>query len=226
MNKNTLKAVVFIAAFLLLAAGLIALFTDISGSGEHDSPNTSNAPQTVVTPTPATSTPIPTPTPQTTIVITPTPKPTPTPTPTPISQPTPTPKPDFVDYNLGSGTFSSDTGVTINVHAQWSAKTMGRNKVEITVKAELESYTLQLNPSAKALIISINGQQTALDVPEVNIDTNTLTRTDLGTHKVVIDLAEGQSKDIPVNVQWQFGGIYSGVDLSVVEASGTIPLKR
>lgn len=227
MNKGTFKAVIFISAFLLLAAGLIALFTNVSGGG-NDANTPSNSPSAVVTPTPATSTPSLTITPSPIVLITPSPTPvaTPVPTPQPTPTPAPTPKPDFVDYKLGSGTFSSDTGVTINLHAYWSAKTVGRNQVEVEVNAELESYNLQLNPSAKALTISINGQQIALDVPEVNIDTNTLTRTDLGTHKVVLDLAEGQSKDIPINVQWKFGGVYSGVDLSVIEVTGTIPLSR
>lgn len=235
MTKGTFKAVIFISMFLVLAAGLIALFTDSSGNANTPpDPNGGSTaviatPEAEASPTPTlapTPPPVTVTTPRPTPVPTPRPTPKPTPVPTPKPTPAPTPKPAFVDYSLGSGSFSSDTGVTINIHANWKAETAGKNQVKITVDSVLESYSLHLKPGLKAVVISINGQRLVLDGPELNLDTDTIKHTPLGSHTVTVNLAEGQSATIPISVEWKFGGVYSGVDLSVITAGGDITLSR
>ena len=231
MTRGTFKAVIFISVFLLLAAGLIALFTDSAPSAQTPSDQGGSTaviatPETESTPapTPPTQAPVYVPTPVPTARPTPVPTPKTTPKPTPV--PTPVPTPSFVDRSLGSGSFSSDTGVTINVKAKWKAETAGKNQVKVTVDGLVESYSLHLKPGLKAVVITINGQRLALDGPEMNLDTQTLTTTPLGSHTVTLNLAEGQSATIPVSVEWKFGGVYSGVDLSVISAGGDITLSR
>ena len=44
--------------------------------------------------------------------------------------------------SLGSGTFRSDSGTSINIHADWTALVSGPNTVDITVTAYVDSYSL------------------------------------------------------------------------------------
>lgn len=128
--------------------------------------------------------------------------------------------------SLGSGSFKSDTGLWINTTASWSAKTVSSTKAEVTVKVDLASYSLYLGGGNRGLTVKLGDQSASAVVPAINLDTDTEVITELGTLTFTIDLAEGQTKTLPLEAIWYFGGTYSGKDLPTVTCGGDITLKR
>lgn len=230
--KTTLKTLGYIVAFLLAAAGLIAIVLhimdiDIPAAADPTTPTLPVVEQTVE----PTATPAPTPTAGMSSVSTPyvsnvTPPAAATPTPTPTPTPAPTPTPQPTGLSLGSGSFKSDTGLWINTTATWSAKTISSTHAEVTVKVALASYSLQLGEGNRALVISLGDQSASATVPALNLETDKEVTTDLGTVTFTVAISEGQTVTLPLSAVWHFGGTYSGQDLPTVTCGGDITLKR
>lgn len=228
MNKGRIKAVVLIIVFLLVVAVICSWLTGTDKKDEQPADNT-NPPEEssnviVIDPNSTQST-APATTPAPTPVPTPTPTPAPTPTPTPAPTPTPTPTPAYGD-NLGSGTFKSDTGVPINLKADWSAKTISASQVEVTVKVSVDSYAIHLQAVPYAVKLSVNGEYVTMDAPAVDYDGSAATNTVFGTKTFTVSLSEGSSANIPVAIEWHFGGTYGGQEIDVIECGGTISVSR
>lgn len=230
MNKGRIKAVVLIIVFLLVVAVICSWLTNTDKKDEQPAENT-NPPEEssnviVIDPNSNQSTaPVNTPAPTPTPVPTPTPTPAPTPTPTPAPTPTPTPTPQYGD-NLGSGTFKSDTGVPINLKADWSVKTISASQVEVTVKVSVDSYAIHLQAVPYAVKLSVNGEYVTMDAPAVDYDGSAATNTVFGTKTFTVSLSEGSSANIPVAIEWHFGGTYGGQEIDVIECGGTISVSR
>lgn len=234
MNKGRIKAVVLIIVFLLVVAVICSWLTGTDKKDEQPGentappeesssvividPNGSQSTAPVNTPAP-TAAPVPAPTP------TPTPAPTPTPTPTPAPTPTPTPTPQYGD-NLGSGTFKSETGVPINLKADWSVKTISASQVEVTIKVSVDSYAIHLQAVPYAVKLSVNGEYVTMDAPAVDYDGSAATNTVFGSKTFTVNLSEGSSANIPVAIEWHFGGTYGGQEIDVIECGGTISVSR
>ena len=218
--KKVMAVIGFIVVFLLAVAGLVALFLHFTGmSGNlvfNDKPTPTpnqviSSPEALVTPTPE--------------QVTPTPEITPTPevvTPTPV--PTPTPQP--VGMNVGSGTFSSDTGVYINIDANWEAVTLNESQVEVTVDVKLKTYSLHIPDKNEGLVITLGDQSKTLATEVIDTSTESEDVLDLGKHTFTVDAQAGQAKILPLKVVWNFGGTYSGQTLETIEAGGDITIKR
>ena len=232
MNKGRIKAVLLIVVFLLVVAVICSWLTgtdkkdeqpsDITAPPEESSnvividPNGSQSTPPVNTPAPAASaTPAPTPTPV----------PTPAPTPTPVPTPTPTPTPTYGD-SLGSGSFKSDTGLPINLKADWSVKTVSASQVEVTIKVSVDSYAIHLQAVPYAVKLNVNGEYVSMDAPAVDYDGNAATNTVFGSKTFTVNLSSGSSANIPVAVEWHFGGTYGGEQVDVIECGGTISVSR
>lgn len=238
MKFQTLKLSLLIAMALLLLAGVVSM---ISGASPSDPANTPNhqidgavsGDSADVTPTPPvnqTNAPV---TPLVTLTLkppantpTPTAKPTPAPTAKPTPVPTPTPAPTPAVRDLGSGSFRSDTGVPINLVCSWSAKTSGSGTAEVTVHAALECYSLYVNASANALRFTVGDGSTTVNMPAIQSDATELVLTDLGSMSFTVNIADGETRTVPVSVEWMFGGVYSDVQLDVVTASTSTTLSR
>ena len=124
----------------------------------------------------------------------------------------------------GSGTLRSDSGAKINIRTEyeWRSSEGASDSVEVTIKVILESYSLHLSAVPKSVVINLDGQYISLDAPEVDYDGSELLTTTLAEKTFTADIpADGR---LPVSVEWHFGGSYSGVDLDVIECSGTIDL--
>ena len=228
MNKGRIKAVVLIIVFLLVVAVICSWLTGTDKKDEQPAENT-NPPEEssnviVIDPNGSQST-APATTPAPTPVPTPTPTPAPTPTPTPAPTPTPTPTPAYGD-NLGSGTFKSDTGVPINLKADWSVKTISASQVEVTIKVSVDSYAIHLQAVPYAVKLSVNGEYVTMDAPAVDYDGSAATNTVFGTKTFTVNLSEGSSANIPVAIEWHFGGTYGGQEIDVIECGGTISVSR
>ena len=232
MDKGRIKAVIFILLFLLVMAVAVNLLLDMEKDkrevvhlpGESAAPAQTEAPA----PTPAPATPAPTPAP------TPTPVPTPDPyidtpaTPVPTMQPLPTPTgtPTPEGKELGTGTFRSETGVGLNVRAEWTANVMDAKHVRVTMRIWLDSYSLHLIQVNNCVNVSVGESFVSANAPAVDIDDNSAHQTLLATTEHVINVADGESRSFPVQVEYQFGGVYQQRELPVIECGGAIELKR
>ena len=228
MNKGRIKAVVLIIVFLLVVAVICSWLTNTDKKDEQPAENT-NPPEEssnviVIDPNGSQST-APANTPAPTPVPTPTPTPAPTPTPTPAPTPTPTPTPAYGD-NLGSGTFKSGTGVPINLRADWSVKTTSASQVEVTIKVSVDSYAIHLQAVPYAVKLNVNGEYVSMDAPAVDYDGSAATNTVFGSKTFTVNLSSGSSANIPVAVEWHFGGTYGGEQIDVIECGGTISVSR
>ena len=232
MDKRRIKAVIFILLFLLVMAVAVNLLLDM----EKDKREVVHLPGESAAPAP-TGTPAPTPVPATPA---PTPAPTQTPAPTrdpyidtpatpvptlqPLPTPTGTPLPEGEE--LGTGTFRSETGVGLNVRAEWTAKVMDAGHVRVTVQIWLDSYSLHLIQVNNCVNVSVGESYVTANAPAVDIDDNSAHQTLLATTEHVVNLADGESRSFPVQVEYQFGGTYQQQELPVIECGGAIELKR
>ena len=232
MDKRRIKAVIFILLFLLVMAIAVNLLLDMEKDKREvvhlPSESAAPAPTEAPAPTPVPATPAPTPVP------TPTPEPTRDPyidtpaTPVPTLQPLPTPTgtPTPEGEELGTGTFRSETGVGLNVRAEWTANVMDAKHVRVTMQIWLDSYSLHLIQVNNCVNVSVGESYVTANAPAVDIDDNGAHQTLLATTEHVINLSDGESRSFPVQVEYQFGGTYQQQELPVIECGGAIELKR
>ena len=232
MDKRRIKAVIFILLFLLVMAVAVNLLLDMEKDKREvvhlPSESAAPAPTEAPTPTPVPATPAPTPAP------TATPEPTRDPyidtpaTPVPTLQPLPTPTgtPTPEGEELGTGTFRSETGVGLNVRAEWTAKVMDAKHVKVTMQIWLDSYSLHLIQVNNCVNVSVGESYVTANAPAVDIDDNGAHQTLLATTEHVVNLADGESRSFPVQVEYQFGGTYQQQELPVIECGGAIELER
>ena len=232
MDKRRIKAVIFILLFLLVMAVAVNLLLDMEKDKREvvhlPSESAAPAPTEAPAPTPVPATPAPTPVP------TPTPEPTRDPyidtpaTPVPTLQPLPTPTgtPTPEGEELGTGTFRSETGVGLNVRAEWTANVMDAKHVRVTMQIWLDSYSLHLIQVNNCVNVSVGESYVTANAPAVDIDDNGAHQTLLATTEHVVNLSDGESRSFPVQVEYQFGGTYQQQELPVIECGGAIELKR
>ena len=128
---------------------------------------------------------------------------------------------------IGSGTFRSDSGTALNIHADWAAVVSGANTVDVTVTAYVDSYSLFTTASPEALNISVDGQYVSLASPSIEIPTTTAPVTTLiNNRSFTVNLTGGETRSIPVEVIWHYRGTYGGVEIDTVECGGNITLSR
>ena len=129
--------------------------------------------------------------------------------------------------SLGSGAFRSDSGTSINIHADWNAVVSGTNTVDITVTAYVDSYSLYTTASPDVLNIAVDGQYFSLASPAIEIPTTTQPiSTKINSRTVTVTLSGGETRNIPVEVIWHYRGTYGGTYLDSIECGGNITLSR
>lgn len=232
MARGKIKAVLFIIVFVLaVAIGCNALI-DLS---ENKAPEVTADPF-LTTPSPdagqsgslplETAVPTATPIPVQTVAPTAVPTPAPTPIPVPTATPAPTPTPAPVGQVLDSGSVRSQTGLPIDIRADWVATVLDSDRVQVQVTVVLESYALQIAESYKAVNVSVGDQYASCNAPAVDYDGSAKLETVLGTTSHTLYLAQGTSDVFPLAVEYHFGGTYSGEELPVIECGGSIILSR
>ena len=227
MRKGKIKALIFIVVFLLVMATAITLLLDMEkerkevenlGYDPYAATPAPTAPP-AVTPMPV-STIMPTPVPPTPV---PTPPPTPVPTPTPMPTPTPVP----VGQVIGSGSFRSETGVPMNVRADWTAELLDANRVKVKVTVYLESYSLNVVASQNALHVSVGDDYVTANTPTIDLDDNAAIHSSLlNTTEHTLHLTGGETQSFPVQVEYLFRGTYFNREIDTVECGGMIQLSR
>ena len=139
---------------------------------------------------------------------------------------TPPPPPPFVPRTIGSGSFRSSTGVNLNLVTKWSCTTTDSGNASLKLDFYVESYTIYAAACPAALTITAYGATSALDMPDLSLETSALTQTHVGSKNYNISITDGNTATVPIAVKWYFGGVYSGVDLSVIESSADLFLSR
>ena len=132
-----------------------------------------------------------------------------------------------VGTSIGSGTFRSDTGTGLNIHADWSAVISGPNSVDVTVKVYADCYSLYTTATPEALSIALDGQYVSLASPAIERDgTAGAASVEINSRTFPITLVSGEFREIPLDVVWLYRGTYSGVDLDTIECGGNLILNR
>ena len=146
--------------------------------------------------------------------------------PVPTATPAPTPTPAPVGQVLDSGSVRSQTGLPIDVRADWVATVLDSDRVQVQVTVVLESYALQIAESYKSVNVSVGDQYASCNAPAVDYDGSAKLETVLGTTTHTLYLAQGTSNVFPLAVEYHFGGVYSGEELPVIECGGSLVLSR
>ena len=115
----------------------------------------------------------------------------------------------------------------MNIRAEWEALLLDESHVGVRVKVYLDSYSLHIQSSRNAVNVSVGDNFQSSDTPSVDIDDNTNIHSSLlATTEHVLNLAGGQQKSFPVQVQYVFRGTYFQRDIDTVECGGMIDLAR
>ncbi len=130
------------------------------------------------------------------------------------------------DKPLGSGSFSSNTGLGLDVRADWSASASGESGVEVTVSVSAVSYSLRCDAMSAAVNVNLDGQYVSLDAPAIDYNGSAAVSTLLASRTFSVSLAQGESRNLALEVVWNFGGSYGGAELPALECGGVISLSR
>lgn len=230
MSKGKIKTILFLIVFLLILAVACNLLMDLTA--EKNDRDKSDRDQSLPTADPYMETPTASPTQSLAPIETPTPTvppietPVPTPVPTAVPTPVPTPEPLPADTVLGSGSFQSETGVPIDVRADWTATVVDANTVKVTVNVNLVSYSLHITAATNSVNVSVGDDYRSAGSPTVDNDENIQITTLLATTEHYLSLSQGQSGSFPVAVEYHFGGVYKEMELPVIECGGSITISR
>ena len=227
------SAVVLFVVIFLLAAAVVGTYLSEKPNNPPAVEPSAPGGDVVVIPTetvPATAepsyVPIPTAPPVPTVAPTPVPTPAPTPTPQPTVVIPPPPTEAAYGASLGSGTYTSETGVGLNLRADWSAKTISAAQVEVTISVSADSYSLHIVAVPYAVNVNLAGQYVSLDAPAIDYDGTASINTKLASKTFTVNLSEGQSDSFHLDVAWSFGGVYQEMELPSIECGGDIYLSR
>lgn len=239
MDKARIKAVILILLFLLVLAIAVNLLLEMERDkrevvtlpAESSLPAETAAPAPLPTEAPApaapaaTATPVPTQDPYIDAPATPVPtlQPLPTATPAPTAPPAQTVP---AGEEVGRGTFRSNTGVGLNLRAEWVAQVMDESHVKVTVQVFLDSYSLHITGATNAVNVSVGDSFVSANAPSVDIDDNASHESLLATTEHVVNLSAYERKSYPVQVEYQFGGVYQQKELPVLECGGPIEIVR
>ncbi len=133
----------------------------------------------------------------------------------------------FIRNEIGSGTIRSETGVPLNIRAEWTAYTLDENNICVLVETYLESYSIMTIAASNVLNVNVGGSYVSADVPAINIDDNTYAHSSLlAKTEHVLSLPYGGSTSFDVTVDYIFHGVYFGIELPTISCYGTITLSQ
>lgn len=146
------------------------------------------------------------------------------------AEPAPAEDQPFTPAVIGSGTFYSDSGTWLNVHADWSVKTISTTQIEVTVTMYVDHQSLFTGAIDDSVGIQVDGQYVTYNSPKINYDKNDPKMTELGSHTFTVDLAQGESRNIVISCVWGYGGEYGSpngrVKIDALECGGTVAVTR
>jgi len=217
MSTSKLKATVLIAAILIVLAVIVSIATGKTVKDKTDDINPTSDPQSTVSPEPSAE-------PDEPDVDEPEQSEEPT-------QPVETPKPAESKAPVssrtvtGSGSMSSNTGTNLNLLVKWNTVAVNDKEVSVVFDIYANCYTLNSSAKYQALKLVVDGKEYVMNAPNISSSSSTPTSVKLCSATVKMDLAEGESVSVPVSAEWKFEGTYSGVDIDIIETSGTLSIQ-
>ncbi|MCD8086984.1 MAG: hypothetical protein LUE22_00145, partial [Oscillospiraceae bacterium] len=147
----------------------------------------------------------------------PTASPSPSPTPTASPSPTPTAEPTEAPTAAGTltaeGSFSSNTGTSLNMGVSWRAVDNGDGTTTITVSGTVTSYSLSIMSSTAT--VSFAGYSTSCSTNSISVESSNMTVNSLFSTSLTVP--SGTTGDM--SVTWNFNGTYDDVSLSTITAT-------
>ena len=131
----------------------------------------------------------------------------------------------FVPVSIGSGSFESETPTPLNIRADWTATAISETQVEVFVVVNClhqTLYTGEYNP----VNIMVGDQYASIYGTRIRSDSYDYQETKLAERTFTLDLSQGESKNIWINVAYEYGGTYFGVRLDSIECGGNVTLSR
>ena len=131
----------------------------------------------------------------------------------------------FVPTVIGSGSFESDTPTPLNIRADWTATAISETQVEVFVVVNClhqTLYTGEYNP----VNIMVGDQYASIYGTRIRSDSYDYQETKLAERTFTLDLSQGESTNIWINVAYEYGGTYFGVRLDSIECGGNVTLSR
>lgn len=133
----------------------------------------------------------------------------------PVTAPPTEPPASGVGSILASNSFSSNTGVGLNLNVSWQATDLGGGRARINVSGSVSSYDLDV--MALPVTISFAGYSTTVTGSSISVGSGMSTNPLFSTS---FDVDAGAAGDMTVS--WNFGGTYSDTDLPQVVATGYV----
>ena len=133
----------------------------------------------------------------------------PAPTAAPTSAPTQAPPAGTV---TASNSFSSSTGVGLNMSVSWTATDLGNGTTRITINGTVNSY--ELHVMRLPVSISFSGYSASITGNGIDVGDGLHSTTLFSTS---MDVASGTSGTMTVT--WNYNGEYSGTSISAITAS-------
>ena len=225
-----------IIILLLLLLIIIALIILLRGGDSGQQPAAEPEPTAELeepTPTPKPTqkpTPTPTPTPSPTAEPSEEPpapspeetaKPSPSPSAAPKSSPTFIPPPSVAPAEgaKSSGSFSSNSGTSLNTLVSWNATPKDDGTVQLEVKLLLGACRIDVTQKATGAALNIGGTDYSFDTPAVAQESNDLSTHWLCTKSITLPYTPGMS--VPISSVYHYGGTYNGVSIDDLTAEGS-----
>ncbi len=123
-----------------------------------------------------------------------------------------------------SGSFVSDTGTNLNLVVDWKAVSVDSHTLSVTVNVYVRSYSLDIGKRTGNSIY-VNGNGYNFVSPAVtHTNDNSLSKTMITTVTVSVPAEAGSTVSIPVSVDWNYRGSYSGEELEQITAESIITI--
>ncbi len=123
-----------------------------------------------------------------------------------------------------SGSFTSDTGTSLNLVVDWKAVSVDSNTLSVTVNVYVRSYSLDIGKRSGNSIY-VNGSGYNFVSPAVtHTNDNSLSKTMITTVTVSVPAEAGSTVNIPVSIDWNYRGSYSGEELEHITAESIITI--
>lgn len=212
MTKQKTHVFIALVLVLLIIAAVIAWLT-------HDNTDQPQEPD-------VTSAPVETEVPVTTAVpLEPTKTPEATAMPAETSSPEPVvteaPQPAGQRTMNQSGSFKSDTGTKLNLIAEYNITSKNDSTLYVRVNIYVESYSLEIG--SRTGTIYVNGQGYRFTSNPINhTDNNKLQKTMITTALVEVPAEIGDVLQMPISIDWNYRGSYSGQEIEHIPMETTV----
>lgn len=122
-----------------------------------------------------------------------------------------------------SGSFSSNTGTKLNLVVDWSVISLDEHNLSVTVNIYVQSYSLEIGGRTGTIYVNGNGYSFTSN-PVTHTSNDSLQKTQITTVTVTVPADAGSSINIPISVDWNYRGQYSGEDIDHIPAESIITI--